>query len=234
MKFIGVRILSPEPAETAARLSEKLQLPCETAGDDYVVGAPGCEIRFTKGDIAAPQEAQEGYYVGLQHLAFNSTDLPASVKLCLEHGTELTNGEAISYNPKIWGTGMNYVNPVCPDGYGLEICQRLDLPAAPMRGMTCGMEHIGIPVRNLEESIAWYEKLGFKAGSVVLNHRDSDNADIHCAMLEGDGVILETYEFQHMDHEPFANQSFHALRFAGEKDEVLTGPNGEIIEVTAA
>ena len=115
MKFIGVRILSPQPAETAARLSEKLQLPCEKAGDDYVVGVPGCEIRFTKGNIAAPQEAQEGYYVGLQHLAFNSTDLPASVKLCLEHGTELTNGEAISYNPKIWGTGMNYVNPVCPD-----------------------------------------------------------------------------------------------------------------------
>ena len=234
MKFIGVRIIQNDPAKAADRLSQKLNLACRQDGADYVVDVPGCEIRFTKGGIGPAQEAQEGYYVGLQHLAFNSTDLAASVRKCLEHGTELTNGEAISYNPKIWGTGMNYVNPVCPDGYGLEICQRLDLPAAEMSGMTAGMEHIGIPVRNLEESIAWYEQLGFKAGTIVLNHRDSDNADIHCAMLEGDGVILETYEFEHMDHEPFVNQPFHALRFAGEKDAILTGPNGETVEEIAA
>ena len=232
MKFKGVRILVQQPKDKATWLSKKLELPLVEEDGNYIVRMKDCDVIFSHTDTPVViQEGQEGYYVGLAHLALRSTNLKQSVSLCEEKDVELTNGKDISYNPQIWGPGMDYVNPVCGDGYGLEICQRLDLPEKDMTTLTDGLEHIGIPVRNLEESIDWYKGLGFEVGTKVLNHRESDGADIYCAMLVGDGIILETYEFLHMDHEPFTNQAFHSLVFTDATERILEGPNKEIIEV---
>lgn len=228
MKFLGVEIRAADPGLRAAALSTLLELP-EPENEEIVL--KDCRIAFVPGETRKLPEKPEGYYVGLDHLAFRSTDLAYSVERCLQRGTALKNGSEVSYNPQIWGPGMNYVNPLFPDSVGTEICQRLDLPGKRMDTVTDGLEHIGIPVRDLASSIRFYEQFGFTVGTRVLNHRESDGADIDVAMLVGDGVILETYEFLHMDHEDYTDQPFAALVFQGEEEVSYKGPNGETILV---
>ena len=228
MKFLGTEIRAEDPEARAASLSALLELPAPENGE---IVLKDCRIAFVSGEVRKLPEKPEGYYVGLDHLAFRSTDLAYSVKRCLERGTPLKNGSEISYNPQIWGPGMDYVNPLFAGSVGTEICQRLDLPEKRMDTVTDGLEHIGIPVRDLSESIRFYERFGFTVGTHVLNHRESDGADIDVAMLVGDGVILETYEFLHMDHEEYKDQPFAALVFRGEQEGRYQGPNGETILV---
>ena len=235
MIFTGVRIRASKPAFQAQWLAKTLGVTAGQNNDNWYCKAPDCRIELEQSakEYAVP-EAPEGYYVGLAHLAFRSTNLKDSVNKCLTEGTKLANGSVINYNPQIWGTGMDYVNPVCPFGYGLEICQRLDLPEESMTGITKGLEHIGIPCKNLAETIAFYERLGFACRTHVLNHRESDGADIDCAMREGNGVILEIYEFLEMNREPWPDPAFKALVFTGKEAQELSGPNGEIIIIRKA
>lgn len=107
---------------------------------------------------------------------------------------------------------MDYVNPICPFGFGLEICQRLDLPSTPMTLLTDGLEHIGIPVPEIEQSVEFYQNLGFSKASSAEIHR-ADGKKIYCVMMQGWGVTLELFEFAKMGHEPYHDQPFRALLF---------------------
>ncbi len=51
-----------------------------------------------------------------------------------------------------------------------------------------GVQHIGIPAKDLDETIAFYEKLGFeKAGYFP-------NGDNHCAFMRLGNLTIETYD----------------------------------------
>lgn len=220
MTFLGVFINVEEPEKTAAWMSEKLDFPWKNQGS-LTVACCGDDRIFLHA-ASSPliiQKADEGYYTGLAHIAFVSTDLETSVKLCQAADLPLANHSAISYNPGVWDTGMNYVNPLCPYGFGLEICQRLDLPSAPMTAPARGFEHIGIPVSDIKESIGWYKALGFSCGTCARIHRE-DGKTILCCMMTGHGIILELFEFTGIRHEPFSGQPLAALLFqSGNKEE---------------
>ena len=213
MQFAGPLLRLADPAEAGRWFSQALGLSLEGEGSCLTARSGDCRIFLERDPDPAPaQTAAEGYYTGLAHIALRSTDLPASVRLCTERGARLAGAEQISYNPGIWGTGMDYVNPLCPFGVGMEISQRLDLPAGPMEQATDGLEHIGIPVAQIEESVAWYRSLGFEKASGTEIHRE-DGAQIFCVMMSGYGVILELFEFAGMAHEPMRGQPFAALVF---------------------
>lgn len=246
LTLLGAVIKVPSPEETLRYLETCLSLPAIFTEAGGSVPCPNCNILVERTHIPAPvQIAAEGYYTGLCHLAFRSGDLKRDIAHCTQAGIPLVGGSEISYNPLVWGTGMDYINPECPFGFGMEFCTRLDLPDMPE---TVSMEHIGIPVPNLQKSVAWYENLGFTVGSNATIHRDFDGAVIHVAMMEGFGTVLELYEFTGMEHAPFENQAFSSLRFAFSEEETgqalielgarkveeskweLTAPGGEKLE----
>ena len=216
LNFAGIRLRAEDPGEVARWLAETLAAPCRAAGDSWLVTCPGIEIRLSAREADPPlQQAAEGYYTGLAHIALRSTDLPGTVRLCAQRGIALAGGQAVSHNPGIWGTGMDYVNPLCPFGFGLEFCQRLDLPAAPMTVLQDGLEHIGIPVPEIGRSTAFYQTLGFVRAAAAEIRRE-DGQVIHCVMMQGGGVTLELFEFAGMDHEPYRDQPFEELVFETE------------------
>ena len=95
-----------------------------------------------------------------------------------------------------------------------------------------GLQHLGLPVSNLNASLEFYESLGFKR--VMDSHVDvpEENDTILVAMMEQRGVIIELYQVTknellelrsrkdgHVDHIAFdvadVEKAFHELKEAG-------------------
>lgn len=225
--FSGILLRLASPQEAFGWLSEKLALKgipdpdghaqAFTHGGRLVLDCPGCPIYIEASDRPLRiQTAAEGHYTGLSHIAFRSSDLEDSIRMLKARQASLVNGDAVSHNP-----GMDYINPICPFGFGLEISRLTKEPLSPMHTPTDGLDHIGIPVPDIKKSISWYEMLGFSVVSYHETHRDSDNADILCAMMSGCGTTLELYEFAHMEHEPWTDQPFASLLFETKDCEAL-------------
>jgi len=93
-----------------------------------------------------------------------------------------------------------------------------------------GLQHLGIPVTNLEQSVTFYTKLGFTR---ILTSKVPDPAGaIHVAMMKRDNVIVELYQLVgkeleelrsrsdgHIDHIAFdvidIDKAFSELKVAG-------------------
>lgn len=232
LSFSGVLLRLSRPEDASCWLSDKLALnkTHDPAGivpgfadgrvpsrERLALSCPGCPIYLeASGRPLRIQTAAEGHYTGLSHIAFRSSDLEGSIRLLKERKASLINGDAISHNP-----GMDYINPFCPFDFGLEISRPTSEPVSPMSTPVNGLDHIGIPVPDIKKSVSWYETLGFSVISYQETHRDSDNADILCAMMSGCGTTLELYEFAHMEHEPWTDQPFASLLFETKDCEAL-------------
>jgi lactoylglutathione lyase len=55
-----------------------------------------------------------------------------------------------------------------------------------------GLQHIGVPVSDLEKSKAFYSRLGFQ--EVMVQELPADGGFIQCVMMERQGLILELYQ----------------------------------------
>ncbi|MCM4150875.1 VOC family protein [Arenibacter sp. N53] len=95
-----------------------------------------------------------------------------------------------------------------------------------------GLQHLGLPVSNLKDSLEFYKSLGFKR--VMDSHVDvpEENDTILVAMMEQKGVIIELYQVTkndllelksrkdgHVDHIAFdvddVEKAFRELKEAG-------------------
>jgi lactoylglutathione lyase len=63
-----------------------------------------------------------------------------------------------------------------------------------LQGNIHGLQHLGVPVSNLQVSVDFYSRLGFKR--ILASHVDvpEENDTIHVAMMEQNGVIIELYQ----------------------------------------
>ena len=55
---------------------------------------------------------------------------------------------------------------------------------------TTGVQHVGIPTNNIEETIAFYEKLGFEKVFETVNEAANEKV----AFLKHGTLVMETYE----------------------------------------
>ncbi|MFN8379420.1 MAG: VOC family protein [Anaerolineae bacterium] len=55
-----------------------------------------------------------------------------------------------------------------------------------------GLQHIGVPVSNIDASKAFYHRLGFE--EVMARDLPVEGGAIHCAMMERQGLIMELYQ----------------------------------------
>lgn len=93
-----------------------------------------------------------------------------------------------------------------------------------------GLQHLGIPVTNLEQSVSFYFKLGFN--HVLTAQVTEHTGIIHVAMMKRDNVIVELYQLigeelealrsrsdGHIDHVAFnvndIDEAFSELKAAG-------------------
>jgi len=62
-----------------------------------------------------------------------------------------------------------------------------------------GMQHLGIPVTNLETSVTFYERIGFRR--ILSAHVDEDNGPVLVAFMEQRGVVIELYQVTEQERE---------------------------------
>jgi lactoylglutathione lyase len=129
-----------------------------------------------------------------------------------------------------------------------------------LRNNVTGLQHVGVPVRNLPKSVAFYERLGFER-VMSAEVAQSDRPAIQVGMMKLGDSIIELYQLGddamgsradgHVDHIAFnvrnIDEAFRELSAVGistlEKDPVLLpfwekgcryfsirGPDGEKLE----
>ncbi|MCX6560149.1 MAG: VOC family protein [Candidatus Aminicenantes bacterium] len=100
-----------------------------------------------------------------------------------------------------------------------------------LQGQLSGLQHIGLPVSDLERSVGFYQRLGFRK---VMGRRFDDGSGlIQVAMMEREGVVMELYQLPpdqiaadirarkdgHLDHVAFnvkdIDKAFQEARDAG-------------------
>ena len=99
-----------------------------------------------------------------------------------------------------------------------------------LEGNFRGLQHLGIPVTNLETSVDFYTRLGFKR--ILAAHVDESGGRVLVAFMEQCGVIIEFYQVTekersdirarndgHIDHVAFdvadVEEAFQELKSAG-------------------
>jgi catechol 2,3-dioxygenase-like lactoylglutathione lyase family enzyme len=84
------------------------------------------------------------------------------------------------------------------------------------------IQHIGIPVRDIKRSEAFYEKLGFS--NVMEAPFDYDGDPGTCIMMQLNNMIIELYQFPAPELEKIKN------RKDGHIDHIAFDPDGERLE----
>lgn len=251
----GLLIRLPRPVEAADWLCRKMGFHIEQQQPGSVTVRQGncCIVLENQSQPVPLQEADEGHYTGLAHIAFATGNIQHTVESCQAAGIPLAGGETISYNPGIWGTGMNYINPRWDYAVQLEISQRIDLPAYDHpESLISGLEHVGLPVADMAAAIEFYRLLGFQQMTATTINR-ADGALIFCTMMSLGELTIELFEFANRQHKPYTGQPFAALLFTtddisrlqedcrlagipcepvGDLQIVLTGVNGERLIVS--
>jgi lactoylglutathione lyase len=99
-----------------------------------------------------------------------------------------------------------------------------------LKGNLRGLQHLGIPVTNIEASVDFYTRLGFNR--ILATHVDESGGRVLVAFMEQRGVIIELYQVTeqerstikgrsdgHVDHIAFdvadVDKAFKELKGAG-------------------
>ncbi len=74
-----------------------------------------------------------------------------------------------------------------------------------LQGNLKGLQHLGLPVTDLERSKAFYSQLGFVEAMRTDLLRDTGN--IHVAMMEHEGFTIELYQLPEQERQAIAKRT---------------------------
>jgi len=74
-----------------------------------------------------------------------------------------------------------------------------------LKGNFRGLQHLGIPVTNLDRSVGFYSRLGF--AKIHSAHVDESSGQVLVAFMEQRGVIIELYQVTENEREMIRSRS---------------------------
>lgn len=227
MKVISIDLLLDNPKAAENFLTDVLFFKRE--GELLVSG--NCKLKLIEQEANAKFEAAlEATYIGIEHISLETYDIEAALDYCKNKGLtlETDNGKAF-YNPKVWGTGMNYFNILTPFGVKIEISQRLDRSASFSEPVIFGLEHLGVQVASMEKSLSYYLDMGFEQNYPVVEIIGASR--VLCSMIESSNFTVELYEFTDgINYVERKNDVIYGLSIellSGGSASTKSGPNGE-------
>lgn len=201
-------------------------------GTEYEISNGNCRLLITTRYRKKKKYPYNTNFAGYEHIALETADIQKALEYCHTKGMKLeTNGGKAFYNPRIWGTGMNYFNIITEFGIKVEISQRLDrnAPASSDR-LIGGLEHLGIEVSDLQESVSYYLRNGARRGSDIVENF-TENGPVRCTMLQLDDIMIELYQFiEKTDYQNNDNNCICGLVLQNKaviSPYQQTGPDGE-------
>ena len=73
-----------------------------------------------------------------------------------------------------------------------------------LKGNLLGMQHLGLPVMDLERSLAFYSEFGFV--TTLRTDLPGQSYTIQVAMLEKDGLTIELYQLSNLEREEISSR----------------------------
>lgn len=126
LKPLGIIAQSDNLDKTAEYWSKFLRFKIDSQQKDYIIMSNGNIVVYVKSRETPVTPTKSGY-VGLEHLALNSTDIETDIRYGETNELNLnTNSGSAYFNPKVWGKGTYYINFRDNAGAIIEFCQRLD------------------------------------------------------------------------------------------------------------
>lgn len=221
----SIDLLLDDPATAKRFLCDSLFF--REDGTELVNG--NCRLRLLRRNGHKRYEKLPGTTnVGMEHIALETADIQEVLTYCRRKNIPLdTDAGKPYYNPCVWGTGMYYFNIPTDFGVKIEVAQRLDRTAAPFPTPIFGLEHFGVQVASMEESLLYYRQIGFQQAYPTVEILKEDR--ILCTMVEAEGFTVELFEFKDAKNcVPFQNEPIYGLSLehsAGKREQF--GPNGE-------
>lgn len=238
-KYIyGVKLLVDDLEQAAGWLCSNLFFAREADGEAFVLKNGRFRILLENGKETAAGEDPDAMYLGIRHIALETSDVNRAIEYCRTKGLrlQLNDQGGARHNGKVYGTGMDYFNILSGLGFTVEVSQRLHCKGEPDGAIIHGLEHVGIQVPDAGEAIKFYESLGFhKEFEPVLNRCGEHR--IICCMVSAGQTAIEIYEFADVENTQRQEQAaFDTLVLAGggtSGDIVrhLRGTAGEQIEI---
>jgi len=137
----------------------------------------------------------------IDHFAIDVLDIEKAIEEVRRKGVafdESTPGEPVLLD-MFWSKGVKYIFLKGPSGEKAELNQRLDLDPFRRKSNFGGWSHLGIPVADVEKSLAFYRQFGFR--EVMRADIPVDGEAVKVRMMEKAGFILEFYQLTGHDLE---------------------------------
>ena len=172
---------------------------------------------------------------GFTHIALETENMEAAIAYAKELGLvlELAENGGAKHSGKVYGTGMDYFNIRTNFGLTVEVSRKLHVECSGKGKLIEGLDHIGLQTADFEESLRFYEKLGFEREfAPVINH--ADGREIRCCMVSSGGTVVEIYEICGEKGEKNGASIDVVLLYNGSGElsvSGITGPSGERLEV---
>lgn len=142
----------------------------------------------------------------IDHITLDVLDIEQALQMALNAGAELDSStpNGVVFLEQFWSKGAKYVMLKGPMGEKVELNQRLDASPSRRTDMFGGWSHLGIPVTNIEESLAFYHRFGFKT---IMTAEIPEHGDVvRAAMIEKDRFVIELYQLVGADREEIASR----------------------------
>jgi catechol 2,3-dioxygenase-like lactoylglutathione lyase family enzyme len=189
IRVTGIRLLCPDPVETAAFYAAAFGCDFHVASDTVVLGFGRARVELKRTETARSTPAPANA-TNFQHFAVVVADMKAAYShLCAVPGWTAISRAGPERLPASSG-GVTAFKFRDPDGHPLEL---LMFPPGATRytwrdsvGLFQGIDHTAITVANTEGSIAFYAELGFTVASRGLNRGAEQERmdDIHSPLVE--------------------------------------------------
>ncbi len=168
----------------------------EKTEQPFTVRNGGCVIAAADCGAVLP-EAE--YYKGFAHIALRTEGIDEALEYCRARGLSLElDGGRPFFNPGIYGAGEYFFNIVSPFGITFEISQRAAgrEKAAAQTGqlLICGLDHMGLRVEHIGDSMLYYGAEGFEPEFDMVTNQSASDGTVYAVMMRKHDIIIELYE----------------------------------------
>jgi lactoylglutathione lyase len=147
------------------------------------------------------EEVKKRRHGHIDHFALDVLDVNAAAEEMRQAGASFDPGtpDGPVAIPQFWPKGVEYIFLDAANGEKVELNQRLDLAANRRAHNINGWSHLGIPVTDISQTEAFYQRFGFqKVMDAVIPIGDEQ---IKAAMMSFNGFTLEFYQLLPADLE---------------------------------
>lgn len=157
----------------------------------------------------------------LDHYAFDAPDLENCRDKALDRGMQYhaSTKDGIVWYEHVGPKGVRGVNFTGPNKEVIEFCQDLSKSYNGQKGLL-GWSHLALKVRSLEQSVSFYEKLGFQ--KYADGYLDTPQGRLIIGFVELNGFLMEIIQVcPAMLEEQEAKKAGHIDHFALDVKDVV-------------